>query len=639
MEKNFPVKIKHLVWVSFILHFLPLAQVYSQVAIQTKTIQLIHTSPVVDGVLDEGLHYLDKRVFKHFWHFDNPTTDTVKMSYRLGYTPSHFYVYIEAEADSITYRDRGFINGDGFKLLFAIPQTDSGTSEYCELVFSPSKDKKYWARKRIWDYNRKQDHGRKLSNETLFEEKVLNGRRCGFEALIAWKDIDPYHPWFLKEMGYNLYFAKAVGNETANGYAEVADEGIWDEEVPLRRYALMKFEESLLLTEPVILARPQRKNLKMGQPIILQTLAIAKEPGKNKLHVVIRKDDSSILSETDITIHTDKKLRQDSFALPTKQLLPNRYRLEISSGSTAIGSYDMSVLPDIKLESLLQEINTNKNRLPIGTVNTLVFKLYQFQQELVALKEYEPGEGVLSRWRSFQQEYDIFLKGIDPYKNITVPYRRAFKSKYDGTYQPYSIKLPKNYDPEKKYPLLVFLHGSGQDEQNLLKEARSDGSFIELAPFARDMYRCYSSDSSQNDIIEAIEDVCKHFSADKMKIVVGGFSMGGYGALRTYFEHPDLYKGVAVFAGHPHLAGDWLGEEHPDFLKDKYLSVFSGVPVFVYHGRKDGALPIQHTEAFLAKLKEKGGIVTARLIDTKAHEYPDEETNNLYFQWLNKIVK
>lgn len=230
------------------------------------------------------------------------------------------------------------------------------------------------------------------------------------------------------------------------------------------------------------------------------------------------------------------------------------------------------------------------------------------------------------------------MNGIDPYSGIKESYRRAFKSKYDDTYQPYSIKLPSNYDSTKKYPLLVFLHGSGVDEQGLLNQPRSNGKFIEVAPFARDMYNCYSSDSSQIDIIEAIEDVVANFSVDAAKIVIGGFSMGGYGALRTFYEHPVLYKGVAVFAGHPHLASNWLDGEHPNFLNNNYLKAFKGMPIFIYHGQKDGSLPVDLVKKMSIELEKAGALVTLSIAEDKGHDYPDKETNDRYFEWLNKII-
>lgn len=600
-----------------------------------RGITFLNESPVIDGQLDSNLQFLDANEFNYIWQFNNPVTDTVPVTYRIGYTSTHFYIYIETKTDSITHRNRGFINGDGFKLLLGIPQRDSLTNEFYELVFSASTDKKYKDRQRIWEYNKKQVH-KGFSKETLFEEKSSNGT-CGFEALIAWKDIAPYHPWFLPEMGYNLYFVKAIGDTIANGYAVVSDEGIWDEEIPKRKYQIINFNNPASVDEQIILANSRKRNLHTDEPLIIQTAGIGKKTATVKLWVTITTASANAVFNSTLTIPVHQTLTKNNTNLPIGSLPSGNYNLIIRSSTDTLTHQKITILPTIDFNLISSTIHENQHGLEIGTVNTLLFSINELQQMLGQLKEYETGSEFLNHWNAFQHVYTLFLKGTEPYQVFGAPYRRAFKSKYDDTYQPYSIKLPLGYDPRKKYPLLVFLHGSGSDEQGLLNLPRSGGNFIELAPLARDIYYCYSSDQSQKDIVEAIDDVSRHFPVDKGKIIIGGFSMGGYGALRTYYEHPELYKGIAVFAGHPHLASDWLGEEHPDFLKNKYLADFLNIPVFIYHGRKDGALPLNKIEKLIVKLRSAGAIVTERIIDNKGHEYPDKETNDLYFHWLNNI--
>ncbi len=599
-------------------------------------VEVLETTPYIDGKLDSNLSRLKEHHFNYFFNFGN--TDFLKkdITYRMGYTPTHFYLYIELKADSITIRDRGFINGDGFKLLFAKPQTDSSTTEYYDIVFSPSKEEDYWARKRIWEYNRNQNSGKRLTN-TQFKEAYENGI-CGFEVLLAWSDIEPYHPWFSDTIGYNLYFANAIADNNAQGYAVTQDEGIWDEEVPMRNYIPLKFEKQKLSNKDVIIAKSIKRNIKTTDPLSLKLVSCLEKKRTETVQLMIKNNAGSTIikkkqSRFKAGFHT-QTLTYDVAGLPQ-----GIYELFLLSKRDTIARYDFTIFPQIDFDSIHSTILDNTNHLERGTVNTLVFKINEIRQKLTSLKEYEAGKKEYIEFEMFEKEYKQFLNGKDPYKGITKNYRRAFQSKYDNSYQTYSIKLPDHYDPKNQYPLLVFLHGSGQDEQSVLNQPRSGGNFIELAPYGRDMYQCYSSDSSQNDIVEAIEDVKLHFSVDTQKIVIGGFSMGGYGAMRTYYEYPDLYKGVAIFAGHPNLANEWLGDGHPNFLDEKYLQGYQKIPVFVYHGKKDGALPISKAEEFILALKENGFIVTNRLIEYKAHEYPDIETNSIYFEWLNNVIK
>ena len=71
----------------------------------------------------------------------------------MAYTPSHFYLYFETDADSVSYHNLGNLWGDGYKVLIGKAQRGNKTNEYYDLAFSPSKDPAYWARQRVDAYN------------------------------------------------------------------------------------------------------------------------------------------------------------------------------------------------------------------------------------------------------------------------------------------------------------------------------------------------------------------------------------------------------------------------------------------------------------------------------------------------------
>ena len=605
-------------------------------------VAFIEKTPVIDGQLDEDLEYLDAKKFNYIWQFDNPVTDTVQVSYRMAYTPSHLYLYIETDVDSVSYHRRGYLWGDGYKILLGIPQKDSLTNEYYELSYSPSLSKEDFNRQRIFGYNFSQVR-KKMTNASKSQEKALTGK-SGFEALLAWDDIKPYHPWFLDEMGYNIYFAKGIESKEhgyiTNGYSLVEDEGIWDEEVPKRNYLPISFQDPNSVIKKVIKVQPVKNNLQVGEPLQLQAVHIDKQSSKDSIFVTLSDSNSRVIISKTIAIQLDEVLKSERSTIEIGALKAGSYGLTVQNSEEIFVQEAIMIQPTIDFQKISATIQENKNDLTLGVTNTLQFKLNQISKKLSELKDYETGEAILKDWNLFNTKYELFNSSIDPYKNLTGPYRRAFQSKYDSTYQPYTIKLPVNYNPNKKYPLLVYLHGSGSDEQTqgLLNKARSGGNFIEIAPLGRDIYRAYAEDYSQKDIIEAIEDVSKYFAVDQNNIVIGGFSMGGYGALRTFYEHPELYKGVVVHAGHPNIANEWLDGEHPNFLDEKYVKVFSNIPVFIYHGRKDPALAVELIEEMSEKLTKAGALVTLSIVEENGHEYPDDKTNKLYFEWLNKTT-
>ncbi len=204
------------------------------------------------------------------------------------------------------------------------------------------------------------------------------------------------------------------------------------------------------------------------------------------------------------------------------------------------------------------------------------------------------------------------------------------------------VYLPDDYNPETTYPLVVYLHGSASDETNIkgLKHLIPDG-FIALAPNGRGPSNCYTWDNSQTDISEAIDAVIGSYSINKDNILLTGFSMGGYGVYRTYYETPDKFKALAVFSGHPDLADLWSDSKdvYPNFTQKKYLKKFKGVSIFIFHGKEDRNCLFETTTNIIEKLENAGASVTFVTEDDKGHEPPAEETVKKYYNWVNTTVQ
>ena len=133
----------------------------------------------------------------------------------------------------------------------------------------------------------------------------------------------------------------------------------------------------------------------------------------------------------------------------------------------------------------------------------------------------------------------------------------------------YCIYLPAGYDagaaghPARRYPVLYFLHGLGDNEQTLfnsggwtllddLRRQHKMGDFLIVAPEGRRSFYINSADGSvrYNDFF--LQEFMPHIEA-KYRIrngragrAIGGISMGGYGALRFAFAHPELFSAVSA---------------------------------------------------------------------------------------------
>lgn len=163
----------------------------------------------------------------------------------------------------------------------------------------------------------------------------------------------------------------------------------------------------------------------------------------------------------------------------------------------------------------------------------------------------------------------------------------------------YCAFLPPDYDQDKTrhYPVLYYLHGLGDNEQSLLNfggwdvitELRRQGKIgdvIVLAPSGGHTFYLNSENGKirYEDFFlhEFVPEMEKKYRAEGTRTTRGitGVSMGGYGALRIAFKHPEEF--AAVSAQMPALIAklpedlDTGGEGSPGaMLGDVFGSPFS----------------------------------------------------------------
>jgi S-formylglutathione hydrolase FrmB len=133
----------------------------------------------------------------------------------------------------------------------------------------------------------------------------------------------------------------------------------------------------------------------------------------------------------------------------------------------------------------------------------------------------------------------------------------------------YCVFLPSGYDasraqgPRGRYPILYFLHGLGDNEQTLfnsggwtlvddLRAQHKLGDFLIVAPEGRRSFYVNSADGSVRysdfflqEFMPQIESRYR-IRAGRSGRAVSGVSMGGYGALRVAFAHPELFSAVSA---------------------------------------------------------------------------------------------
>ena len=129
---------------------------------------------------------------------------------------------------------------------------------------------------------------------------------------------------------------------------------------------------------------------------------------------------------------------------------------------------------------------------------------------------------------------------------------RGYRSRVDGSVQPYLIHVPESYDPKKPSRLDVVLHGraTGMTEVSFLTAKKTEPKqpdYLVLEVFGRtnNAYRW----AGETDVFEALDAVRKHYNVDPDHIYLRGFSMGGAGAWHIGLHYPDRWAGMEAGAG------------------------------------------------------------------------------------------
>lgn len=610
-------------------------------AVLEPEVNFLSEAPKIDGILDEGLESLPAREFTHVLKHD-PDNPVIPCHYRLAYGTDFFYVYVEAEADKLTFRDRAYQNGDGFIVLLALPKPkDSPTDEFYVLACSAvDKPRMEWTRRIFWYYNVDTIFLRP-SEDTRMEFRAAGGK-ISFELIVPWEDVHPYHPWISEGIGFNIAFVKACEENNSKNFNMLLPDRRIGSEYQNRIYCRLKFEEPRLEGKPQTFVLPGRNHIQQGKSLKAVAVTVSSDKQEEQLYVLLKSGEGTRINYKGQNYHCESGVTRHEFTLEgTGSAPPGGYRVEwISRNNDSRGESGLTILPEFDFESLNTRLDGIEKRLAPSSYTTFQFLLQEIKEQLTKVKPYETCAAQRIRLARLLHYMDKAEAGVDVFAARRGLIRKAYRSKLDDTLQPYCVVVPEDFDPAKKYPLLVFLHGSASDETNIAGSLDLiPKDFIALGPRGRGPSNAYTVVNAQEDIAEAIDAVMASYPIDKENIILSGFSMGGYGVYRTYYETPEKFKALVVLSGHPNIGNKYGGgQEHPNFLEEKYLKIFRNVPIFIFHGKRDRNCPFRVTEQLVGKLKDLGAEVEFVVEEDKGHEHAGEATVQALREWLGSVI-
>ena len=191
----------------------------------------------------------------------------------------------------------------------------------------------------------------------------------------------------------------------------------------------------------------------------------------------------------------------------------------------------------------------------------------------------------------------------------------------------YLVYTPDSYSLKsgQRYPLMVFLHGSGERGSDL-NVVRVHGPFKELSkgrkfPFIIVAPQAAERTSWDPDALHnMLKDITKRYRVDKDRIYLTGLSMGGYGTWAWACAEPKTFAAIAPVCG---------GGNPSEAIKLK------NIPTWVRHGDADKSVPLQQSIDMVTALKNAGGDVRFDIIPGGPHDvWSDFYANQEVYDWF-----
>ena len=205
--------------------------------------------------------------------------------------------------------------------------------------------------------------------------------------------------------------------------------------------------------------------------------------------------------------------------------------------------------------------------------------------------------------------------------------------KFSGEYRSpvsgqFLLYLPKGFSehPTVKYPLLIFLHGSGESGVDINKvkvngppkflDSRPDFPFIVVSPQAPDPDVGF--DLAAMNVL--LDQLLQNLPIDKDRIYLTGLSLGGIAAYQWAGERPGTFAAVAPISA----AGNTY-----DACKLKH------VPIWAFHGGKDDNVKTADGQAMVDAIKACGGDIKLTIYPELGHSaWEPAYVDPALYEWL-----
>jgi len=210
----------------------------------------------------------------------------------------------------------------------------------------------------------------------------------------------------------------------------------------------------------------------------------------------------------------------------------------------------------------------------------------------------------------------------------------------------YRLLKPLGYNPNKSYPLVIFLHGAGErGDDNLAQLKHGMADFCKTA--RREKNPCYviapqcptgekwadidwaaegviklpaEASDSMKLTLAVVDAMLEDAAIDKNRVYITGLSMGGYGTWDAIARRPEFFAAAVPICG----GGD-----------PSTAAKIKNIPISCFHGDQDKAVAVEKSRLIINAIKEAGGSPLYKEYPGVGHDsWTQTYANDATHDWL-----
>ena len=300
-------------------------------------------------------------------------------------------------------------------------------------------------------------------------------------------------------------------------------------------------------------------------------------------------------------------------------------------------SYDDLVFPDFKA-------SVNKTRIKVNTLTNLNYSSSIDPLEAIKTGFYDTSwYNILINYGYWWTNPDNDHWNPDPeWYNKSVAAREpnlsdGFEECVDDSLRwkcgySFTIELPEEYNSNKKYPLIVFLHGGVWQNRGDIRFYENIGRTIykfDNDPFIFLVPTKLEIDWNPKKIRDAIKLVGENISIDIDRIYLTGISMGGRGTFIVAAENIDLFSALMPISPH-----------HEPYSYIELANKIKDIPILISHGDDDDISSFEIASQMAEELETLNAEIIFKPFEGGDHFIYDQiYSDSISISWLMNKIK